>query len=72
MPERTRPANARKSVVRAAVEHVFAHQKGPTGLVLRTIGLARARVKIGRVNLAYIYGRLPPQGVPVRSTASDA
>lgn len=50
---RTRQANARKSAVRAAVEHVFAHQKGPMGLVVRTIGLARAQVTIGLVNLAY-------------------
>ena len=53
MATRTRRANARKSAVRAAVEHVFAHQKGPMGLVVRTIGLARARVKIGLANLAY-------------------
>src|SRR3954453_17357470 len=38
---------------RAAVEHVFAHEKGPMGLVVRTIGLARARVKIGLANLVY-------------------
>jgi IS5 family transposase len=53
MPERSRRANARKSAVRAAVEHVFAHQKGPMGLVVRTIGLARARVKIGLADLAF-------------------
>jgi hypothetical protein len=53
MARRTRRANARKSAVRASVEHVFAHQKGPMGLVIRTIGLARARVKIGLANLAY-------------------
>lgn len=53
MPERTRIANARKSRVRSAVEHVFAHQKGPMGLVIRTIGMARAKVKIGMANLAY-------------------
>lgn len=53
MAERTRRANARKSAVRAAVEHVFAQQKGPMGLVVRTIGIARARVKIGLANLAY-------------------
>jgi len=35
------------------VEHVFAHQKGPMGLIVRTIGIARARVKIGMANLAY-------------------
>jgi IS5 family transposase len=53
MPERTRRANAMKSKVRAVVEHVFAHEKGPMALVVRTIGLARAKVKIGLANLAY-------------------
>ena len=53
MPERTRRANAGKSAVRSKVEHVFAHQKGLMGLVVRSIGIARARVKIGLVNLAY-------------------
>jgi IS5 family transposase len=53
MPDRTRIANAQKSKVRSAVEHVFAHQKGLLGLTIRTIGLARARMKIGLVNLAY-------------------
>jgi IS5 family transposase len=53
MPARTRRANARKSTVRSKVEHVFAHQKGLMGLAVRSIGIARARVKIGMVNLAY-------------------
>ena len=53
MAARTRQANACKSAVRVAVEHVFAHQKGPMGLVIRTIGLARAHVKVGLANLAY-------------------
>jgi IS5 family transposase len=53
MPERTRIANAQKSKVRSAVEHVFAHQKGLMRLCVRTIGLARARFKIGLANLAY-------------------
>jgi hypothetical protein len=53
MPERMRIANAQKSKVRSAVEHVFAHQKGPMGLFVRTIGIARARVKIGLANLSY-------------------
>ena len=42
MPRRTARANARKSAVRSAVEHVFARQKGPMRLFVRTIGLARA------------------------------
>jgi hypothetical protein len=41
MPRRTARANARKSAVRAAVEYVFARQKGPMGLFIRTIGIAR-------------------------------
>ena len=53
MPERTRLANAQKSKVRSAVEHVFAHQKGLMSLFVRTIGLVRARLKIGLANLAY-------------------
>ena len=46
-------ANGRRSKIRAAVEHVFAHQKTRMGLFVRTIGIARARTKIGMVNLAY-------------------
>ena len=53
MPERTRRANARKSAVRSKVEHVFAHQKGLMKAMVRTIGMARAKVKIGLINLAY-------------------
>ena len=57
MPRNVARANGAKSKVRAAVEHVFARQKGPMGLVVRTIGLARARVKIGLANLAYNMNR---------------
>jgi IS5 family transposase len=53
MPETVARANGRKSKVRAFVEHVFARQKGAMGLVVRTIGLVRARVKIGLANLTY-------------------
>ena len=53
MPEPKRQANAARSKVRSAVEHVFAHQKGPMNLCVRTIGIARARAKIGMANLAY-------------------
>ncbi|MEQ9180065.1 MAG: IS5 family transposase [Nitratireductor sp.] len=58
MPKRTARANAAKSAVRSAVEHVFADQKQRMGLVIRTVGLSRARVKIGMVNLAYNMRRL--------------
>jgi hypothetical protein len=53
MPEHIRRANAAKSVIRSHVEQVFAHQKGITGVVVRTIGIARALVRIGMANLVY-------------------
>lgn len=53
MPERTAHANAKKSAVRARVEHPFAQQKGPMRLVIRTIGLARATAAIALTNMAY-------------------
>ncbi len=58
MPERIARANAKRSVVRSAVEHVFAGQKHRWGLLVRTIGNARARIKIGRTYLAYNFQRL--------------
>lgn len=58
MPRRTARSNARKSAVRAKIEHVFAEQKHRMGLVVRTIGLARAQTKIGLANLAYNMKRL--------------
>jgi len=45
MPEAMARANGKKSKVRALVEHVFARQKGPMDLVVRTIGLARGHFK---------------------------
>jgi IS5 family transposase len=53
MSEATSRANGRRSKIRAFVEHVFAQQKSRMGLFVRTIGLARARTKIGMANLAY-------------------
>ena len=58
MPKHVARANAAKSEVRAHVEHVFARQKGPMALVIRTIGLARAKVKIGLANLVYNMRRM--------------
>ena len=58
MPARTRRANGRKSKIRARVEHVFADQKSRMGLFIRTVGLARARLKIGLANLTYNIRRL--------------
>ena len=58
MPERTARANAKKSAIRAKVEHVFAHQKNCFGLFIRTIGIARAETKLTLANLAYNFDRL--------------
>jgi IS5 family transposase len=58
MPQATARANAKKSSVRAAVEHVFAHQKVRFGLFIRTIGLARAEAKLTLANIAYNMDRL--------------
>lgn len=44
MPERIVRANAKHSAIRSAVEHVFAGQNYRTGLIVRTIGIARARI----------------------------
>ncbi len=58
MPEATARANARKSAIRARIEHVFAHQKNRFGLFIRTIGIARAEAKLILANLAYNFDRL--------------
>jgi IS5 family transposase len=58
MPPRIARANARKSAVRAHIEHVFAEQKARMGLFVRTIGLARATTKIGLANLVHNMRRL--------------
>jgi IS5 family transposase len=53
MLRRTAKANAVKSAVRAHVEHPFAHQKAVMGLVIRTIGHARAEAAVTLSNMAY-------------------
>ncbi|NWG70399.1 MAG: IS5 family transposase [Parvularculaceae bacterium] len=58
MPEHMRRGNATKSKVRAFVEHVFADQKHRMGVKVRTIGIARAKIKIGLANIAYNMRRL--------------
>ena len=58
LPERIAKANTRRSKIRARVEHVFTGQKHRMGLVVRTIGIARASIKIGRANLVYNLQRL--------------
>jgi IS5 family transposase len=51
-------ANAARSKVRSGIEHVFAHQKGPMAIFIRTVGIARAKTKIGMANLVYNMRRL--------------
>ena len=58
MARATARSNAKKSSIRAAIEHVFAHQKNRYGLFIRTIGLARAQAKLTLANLAYNFDRL--------------
>ncbi len=58
MPVRTARANGAKSKVRARIEHVFAEQKSRMGLFIRTVGIDRARIKIGLANLVYNVKRL--------------
>lgn len=58
MDRRHSHANAARSKVRSAVEHVFAVQKSRMALFVRTIGIERARMKIGMANLAYNFKRL--------------
>ena len=48
LSQRQQAANTTRSKVRARVEHVFADQEnGMGGKIVRTMGIARARVKIG-------------------------
>ena len=59
LSERETAANTTRSRVRARVEHVFGHQENSMGRKLvRTIGIARATVKIGMMNLVYNMRRL--------------
>jgi IS5 family transposase len=53
MPPHVRRGNATRGKVRAAVEHVFACQKQRLRLVVRTVGIARAKTRLGLANLAY-------------------
>ena len=53
MSDRQRFANAKLSGVRSKVEHVFGRQKSKFGMNIRTIGIDRARIKLGLINLAY-------------------
>ena len=58
LTEEQHASNRKKSKVRARVEHVFGAQAAMGGHVVRTIGLERAKVKIGLMNLVYNMKRL--------------
>ena len=45
--------NTAKSKIRARVEHVFGAMNHYGGISIRTIGIARAEIQIGLLNLAY-------------------
>jgi IS5 family transposase len=52
-------ANRAKSRIRARIEHVFgAQETAPGGRIVRTIGIVRARIKIGLQNFVYNVRRL--------------
>jgi len=59
LSQRAQEANRTRSKVRARVEHVFGHQHTSMGgKIVRTIGIVRARFKIGMMNLGYNIRRL--------------
>lgn len=58
MAKRIRGGNATRSSRRAPIEHVFAVHKHMWKLTVRTIGIERARTKIGMANIAYNIRRL--------------
>lgn len=54
LSEREQHANKKKSKVRVRVEHIFGSiTNEQKGLFVRTIGLVRAKMKIGMMNLVY-------------------
>lgn len=54
LSEKQKEINTRKSRVRARVEHVFGSIRNEQGgMIVKTIGIARATTKIGLMNLAY-------------------
>lgn len=58
MPKPMARANAKQSSTRVRVEHIFAHMKSCYGLSIRTIGSARAMIKLKLACLAYSFDRL--------------
>src|SRR4030095_3973561 len=72
LSQRAQEANRRRSKVRSRVEHVFGHQHTSMGgTIVRTIGLIRAKAKVGLMNLVYHISRVDflertatPRGCP--------
>ena len=58
LTEEQQASNRNKSKVRARVEHIFGAPAAMGGHVVRTIGIERAKVKVGLMNLAYNMKRL--------------
>ena len=58
LSEVQKDSNHAKSKIRSRVEHVFGAQAQMGGHIVRTIGILRARVKIGMMNLVYNMLRL--------------
>ena len=58
LTEAQKDSNHAKSKIRSRVEPVFAAQAQRGGHIVRTMGLLRARVKIGMMNLLYNRVRL--------------
>jgi IS5 family transposase len=58
LTEKQKADNREKSKVRARVEHVFGFvENSMNGSIVRTIGIARAKAKIGMMNLTYNINR---------------
>jgi hypothetical protein len=77
MPAHIARGNTTRARVRSRVEHAFAAQKCRLGLIVRTVGMVRARAKIGMADLVYNFTRLawlqartaPATHTPLRSTS---
>ena len=58
MAKHIRRGNATRAAIRACVEHVLGHEKGPMALTIRSIGQARAAGRMTMANLSYNFRRL--------------
>ena len=58
LSDRANEANRKRSKVRARVEHIFGQQTAMGGKLVRTIGMARPKFKIGMMNLVYNIRRM--------------